>query len=263
MAGMSGKFDPLFNNQLSGPQARETATAHGATDGVNGQYAIHATEDATITGVYAVASFHFDGMNWQLPAWPTDNVADGSSVATNDLYRGHTGKGIVRDFVLKMSGIKPGCDHTRNPDHHRNSDPFCVNGYYGGTIFFDCGSDSTPAAYKGGVIGMMASRGGITKVYPAGSVVTVTLTPSGLRVDGLPAHTITRSCPMDVNFSLFGIPYALYTATATITEPGGVVHHLQLSANTPLTVDLWKPSAPVRWQAFGVGAVAITLWLAE
>jgi hypothetical protein len=266
MAGMSGKFDPLFNNHLSGPQARETATSHGGTDGVNGQYAIHATEDATVTGVYAMVHLKFDSMDWGLPAWPTDNIADGSGTATNDDFRGHTSKGIVRNFVLKMSGLKPGYDPAKSPDHHRNSDPFTINGYYGGSILFDCGSDSTPAAYKGGVTGMMASRGGITKLYPSGSIVTLTLTPTGSRVDGLPAQTITRSCRTDVNFMLFGIPYALYTATATLAEPGGAVHKLQLSAKPPLTVENWNSSAPVKWvpmQAADTVIIPVTIWLAE
>lgn len=244
-AGMSGKFDPLFENHLGGPQARETSTGHGGMAGVNGQYTIHGTGDLLVTGVYALVQFRFDNMNWGLPAWPTDNISDGSGVATNDLYRGHTGKGIVRDFVLRMSGIKNGYDLAKCPDHATHSKPTPSYAYYGGTIVLESGVDNTDGKAKFGV--------NLTTIYPAGSIITVTLTPTGSRVDGLPARTITRACPLDISLALYGIPFAIYTAKATLTEPGGAVHNLKLCLHPLLFQPEWGSSVPIKWQPLQYG----------
>jgi hypothetical protein len=171
-----------------------------------------------------------------------------------------------------MSGIKPGYDPAKCPDHEGNvPSPKSTFAYYGGTIFFNCLDDSTAVAH-----------GGITKVYQKGSIVTVTLTPSGLRADGLPASTIKRTSPMDVNFSIYGIPYALYMASAQLTEPGGTVHNLKIlstmppphyfhpltnEATTPSVVAEWKTTAPVRWHPMQDGTnsviIPVTLYLGE
>jgi hypothetical protein len=259
MAGMSGKFDPFFNNQLSGPQLREGSTSHGSTDGENGRYAIHATEDATVTGVYARAIVHFDNADWGIVAWPTDNIADGSSGITNNLYRGHTGKGVVRDFVLKLSGLRNGFDPAKFPDHDNSGRDW--GAYYGGTIRFECGADNNDN--PGGVIGLMHTRPVLTMVYPAGSIITVTLTPTGTRVDGLPASTITRKCPIYPSFNLYGIPYAIYTATATLTDPAGAVHNLKVTTQPLLSKPPWGRSAPARWEPWANREpIGITLGLA-
>ena len=271
--GFSGKFDPLFNNQLRGPQQlHETGTAFGHADGSGGQYAIKMMDEAMITAVTVLAQFQFDNTTFGLYAWPIDNIPDGLSPGTNDEYRAHTSKGVVRDFVLRLEGIKPGYDAAKCPDHEGNvPSPKSRYAYYGGSIFFDCSHDSTADI-----------RGGISKVYPAGSIVTVTLAPIGNRVDGLPAHTIVRTCPVDLTFTLYGIPYAIYTATATITEPSGAIHNLK-SLDTlpppqyisPLTgkpvgpspTGAWKPSVPVHWHPLqdGTNSVigAVTLYLGE
>ena len=82
--GMNGKFDPLFENSTlavlsRGKRPRRTA---GIT-GMNGQYAIHVTGgDVWVTGVHATATLKFDDLNWGLTAWPTDNIADGSGLAS-------------------------------------------------------------------------------------------------------------------------------------------------------------------------------------
>ena len=72
---------------------------------------------------------------------------------------------------------------------------------------------------------------------------------------------------MDIDFLLYEIPYALYSATATLTEPGGAVHKLQISSTLRLTVDAWKSSAPVRWQPMQDGTnaviIGVSIWLAE
>src|SRR5437899_12933839 len=112
----------------------------------------------------------------------------------------------------------------------------------------NCIYGSTEEDLKGGL------RTSLAKVYSEQSVVTVTLTRSGPRVDGVAPKALKRSSPQGHSgFTLYGIPYGPYTATAQITEPEGAVHPLRLADRAPTRDGFaWQQSVevdPVKWKA--------------
>jgi hypothetical protein len=255
-AGFSGNFNPL-NNNLPGV-VHQTADTFGDTDGTNGQYAIQIKKDALIFGVLAQATFQFHGTEFTLNLWPTDNLADNTSPGS---FRGQSSKGIVRDFVLKMDTLRPGFDLAKYPNHSIEFNRNSLRPYYGGTLDFNCTYGSTPEDLKGGL------RTSLAKVYSEQSVVTVTFTPSGPRVDGVAPKTFKRSSPQGHSgFTLYGIPYGPYTATAQLTEPNGTVHTLRLADRAPTRDGFsWQQSVPidpVHWKS-RYSLINLVLYLAN
>lgn len=207
--------------------------------------------------ISARALLNYKGRNFSLDMWPTDNLHDGTG--KND-YRGHMKEGIVRDFVLKMTGVRPGYNPAEYPDHVVNENPDRRFGWYGGTAEFHCDWGSTQADFY-------SANTALFRVYPKGSIITVTLTPDGPLVDGLPGEVLRRSSELGQRFVLFDIPHGDYTATATLTEPSGAVHNLRISPKLPNKITDYSPSAPVQWKPdtnidpTGYLIVPISFWL--
>ena len=238
---------------------RPNGTTFGKTDGTKGRYSIHIEEDATMTDVKATAFFPFHGTNYTLDLWPTDNLKDGTG---EGYFRGHLKDGIVRNFILKMEGLRPGYKATSYPDHVVNDSDDGRFAYYGGTIHCSTNYGATEADLNHGSTS-------IYHVFPAESVVTLTLTPDGPLVNGLPGRVLKRSSRPGSSFNLFGLPYGDYTATAELTEPNGTAHPLRLSAKIPTSAAFWQPSAHVEWKPLVIDSdqtghiIAPTnLWLA-
>jgi hypothetical protein len=106
--------------------------------------------------------------------------------------------GIVRDFRLVMTGLRPG----ENPkgDH----------AYFGGTFRLN-----GPA--------FDLTRGHLSTRYP-GATVAVTLTPQGSLVDGSRGEAFTIPVGVDeLNYSTTrrNIPIGVYTVTAVLTDKNG------------------------------------------
>jgi len=237
-AGDNGKFAPFLNNQLSGPQISLGATTFGDVDAKNGRYRLRVNEDARIFCVTAWSKFHFHGKVYTLDMWPTDNL--GNTTAAGD-FRGQVARGIVRDFVLKLDGLRPDHNPAQFPDNAQVGNETLAGGYYGGTIDFTGDGGATDADWYGAKTSLRA-------LYPKGSRITMTLTPTGPRVDGLPASTLVRSTTFGPGcFSLYGIPYGSYTMTAQVFGLKGAPHDLKLALEGIQNAAGYGSWIPVEW----------------
>jgi hypothetical protein len=138
---------------------------------------------------------------------PIDGKPDGTPTGG---FKGQSGPGLVRDFVLKMSGVRIGYESYKTPEVSYEDDGTMMNSFYGGTV-------NVTTIYG---MGVLANKN------PEGSVVTLTFTPLGPLMDGTPAQTLTRSYTftdkgLNDSFVIRNIPLGAYTATATLTAPGG------------------------------------------
>jgi hypothetical protein len=201
----------------------------GETTGSNGQYALEITEPdiVIVRNVQGKALLNYRGVKCQLPLDPTDGKSDEPG---GDEFRGDLTDGVVRNFVLRTSGPKPGAD--RSIPNVTTADEFKTHHYfYGGEI-------------KVEVVG---------NGVPAGANVTITLTPTGPLMDGTAAQplerTITGLDPVHYYF-LIDLPLGTYTASANYTE-NGTKHPLHVrsrmyGSDEPST-DTPQDSTPIDW----------------
>lgn len=168
----------------------------GSAIGHNGVYALqtrdntsHQPVNALVDSIEASATVAYEGHEYVLPLYPTDGEAR---------FEGHSGPGIVRNFVLKVSGTKPG------------------RSQYSGQTVVGIGS---PAAYSfyGTSMTMFLHLGAV-----AGQTLTVNFTPvTGTLANGCKASAFSRSITLgqydgDSNFIFQDIPLAFYQLTATL-----------------------------------------------
>jgi hypothetical protein len=151
--------------------------------------------------IYGFIEKEYNGHKYRLPLDPEDNREIGSTQGTR--------KGVVKNFVWKVAGLKPRADKT------------LPGSYYGGSI------DLTDVqSYNEGR--RLVDR------YP-GAKVVVTLKPKGLLIDGsqgkpvkveadvAAADAITRPTFMD-------IPLGEYVVTAQVVAPNGASRPLNIAA---------------------------------
>jgi hypothetical protein len=156
------------------------------------------------------------------------------------------GDGLVRSFVLKLSGKKDGAPE--------DSETLYRSAYHGGRVDLDCQQ----------VEGILGGGNTFTKAlrdaYPRESQIAVTLTPQGPLVDGSKGQPITAKLPLGNDgrwtFCLRGVPPGIYSASAVLTTPASETVPLRVSptpAKTILkgagqydkTVVDWQPSTIV------------------
>ena len=257
VAGMSGKLDPYFNNHLSGPQLTEGATTFADCKGHNGSYSVHVGDDALIFCITAISTFHYHGKIFSLDMWPTDNL--GNTTSPGD-FRGQVSKGIVRDFVLKSTGLRP--DHTaiQFPDHGQAANSTDAFAYYGGTVDLSGDVGSTDADWFG-------FKTSLRTLYPNGTKIIVTFTPTAPLVDGMPARTLVRSTTFGSGcFCFYGIPYGAYDLTGQVFGANGGARALKMAPQFILTAAGYHAPLHVEWTPFpdGVGLVItpLELWAA-
>ena len=166
--------------------------------GQNGRYAIKARENGMVAVLKATATLNFQGKAWEIDLWPTDNLPNGADIGD---YRGSIAKGVVRDFVFRQSGLRPGYRANDYPGYSINEDSRGAS-HYGATLSISTGPNSDPL-FK----------------YSKASVVRITLIPCGPMLDGTAGKSIRRSTPLAVSMDLYGIPVGTYTLTAQLTEP--------------------------------------------
>jgi len=211
----------------------------GAVDGANGRYALRTMDtlrhekpvNATVVGVHTSTTLPYHGYSYVLDLSPLDGLCDTTDKGG---FRGYSGTGVVRDFVVKLSGLKPCFMAYAGLE---TSEHDTANGaYYGGTI----------------VIYLTAMNGtgynsDIADSAPKGSIITLTLAPSGPLLDGSTGHTITRQvrlAPGHLNYTFYlsSIPTGFYTAAAQLAEPGGARRPLRLQ---PSLGGTWSPTMPI------------------
>jgi len=213
----------------------------GGAVGSNGRYALrtldtlrhHKPVNALVAGVTASATLSYHGVAYVVEMAPRDGRCDAPDKKS---FRGDSGVGVVRDFVLRLSGVKP-CWTLYRGQETTFSDSV-IGAFYGGSIHLDLSTSSGPSIY-----------GDIVDVAPKGSLITLTLVPRGPLLDGSIGHTLIRRMRLDpqhlhYSFYLFSLPQGSYTATAQITEPGTAARPLRLRV-TLGAARTWEASMPV------------------
>jgi hypothetical protein len=194
---------------------------------------------ALVVGVTASALITRNGKEFSLEIYPTDGKKDGSAAG---YFRGDSGIGVVRDFVLRLSGPKRGFERNTPP-----RDTFTNNT-----------SDPSYIAFYGGTVGLVLPENAATL---EGATLTATFTPTSPLYDGTASKTITRTLVLqkpDFYSAYFrDIPLADYTLTAQITKRDGSVVSLPLRILGPGGI---QPSVPIVFEplySWGVSSMTV------
>ena len=168
---------------------------------------------------------------------PLDGKTDGGFGGKNE-YQGHSGPGAVRDFVLRIHGVRPGCAEYAGQEVSSSDSINLRRAFYGGSVTLDL-SEGNGHRY-GSDLG---------STFVPGSLIEVTLTPTGPLLDGSTARLLHRRVPLQkphFTYYLYDLPLGAYTADAELIGPDGVP--------TPLLLELGligptskSPSVPVSW----------------
>lgn len=234
----------------------------GKAEGANGQYELRTLDtvrqqrpvNAMVRAVRAQVKLAYNGHNYEIELHPLDGKRNGTGA---DDFQGESGKGVVRDFVLKMSGLKPG--YTGQETGETNF----KNAEYGGRIPVD-GTLPPGPQYQG-----VNDPALLVNAFPKGSTVEVKLTPAGPLLDGSQGQTIVRTFPLGADWQggsyLRGIPLGVYTATARLADPNGASYPLRVSLVGTIPV-AWQPSVRIEFpptEHFPDGSTEVPLHLAR
>lgn len=214
----SGFEDGKLANTFADGSLSETVNAE--MKGTGGRYAIPVPPGAYRASAYA--SYNFQGRQYHFdlePLGPTPNY-DYKSLNLEKL-RG----GLVRDFVLKMTGKKQGASEATETVYRY--------AYFGGTVNLD-------AQQIEGIIG-----GGnrlstpLRNTYPPESMILLSLTPNGPAVDGTTLAPVNAELPLGDDgkwmFMVRGIYPGIYSASAKLRLPDGQIKPLRLSTKASTT----------------------------
>ena len=198
-------------------------------------------------GLSAETKVEYNGKTFVIFLHPVDGKKNGTD---KDAFRGDSGKGVVRDFVMKISGRKPGYEGMDDSS----------NTYYGAPVTLDLTTGD------GRTYGSE-----LYKTAPKGSTITVTFVPNGALLDGTAGETVTRTVRIesgiDAYFYLQDIPIGNYTATAQMTAPDGTVRELKLSTKIISKSEDFQSSARIemtpKFSALLGGGDGGTLYLAK
>lgn len=194
-----GQPVPNFEVFYIGANASNGVSGRGV--GKNGSYSIPVPANAEV-GVYARAIADFNGQKYALEMEATNGKTRNNAESTSN--------GIVRDFVWKLSGLRPG----QTKQSAAEDSPNYPSAYYGGVIKLDADTMTTGR-----------NDSSLRYAFPAESTIAVTLTPQGSLVDGSKGQTITQTVRLGdaahYNFYLRNIPIGIYSASATLTTPAG------------------------------------------
>ncbi len=192
-------FDGQPNVYVAGLPPVGQAVGHHGLYALRTVDSIHHTKpvDALVRGVEAQAPIHYQGHLYQISLYPTDGKPDG--VGPQD-FSGHSGKGIIRNFVLRTSGLKPGQGRLKNDK-----------------VELD-GADNAAGAFYGGSISLSLSLG---TMNTSGASLDVSLRPTGTLVDGCPARPVTYPIKLGPNagnssIDVHDIPLAFYTLSVAL-----------------------------------------------
>lgn len=206
--------------------AREAAGANLAeVEGRDGRYELPAGDSAAQNKagrakaivVRAVAKIAYRARNYEIAMHPTQSdvtLLNGVDSHGDDRHA------VVRDFVLKMSGVRPGYDGRVARETTSQDKP--ANAFYGGTVHLDL-------TYSEGT-----SYGAELARTTVDAKIAITLTPAGPLLDGSSGRPIVREIrpaagQTNFYFHLHSIPIGLYTATAHRIDPNGGATPLRLS----------------------------------
>jgi hypothetical protein len=178
-------------------------------------------------GIYGVTAYlkkRFNDKNYKFTLPPTDGIT---------AMKHDSSKGIVKNFVWRIRGLKPG----ETPG--------------------EAGTHTEPRKYFGGFVYLRSEEkgfGGDRVYFPAGSTLKITLTPRGPLMDGSKgqAKTFQRRFDKDVtngiSWYLTDIPIGLYTLSAQLSAPGGEIKTLGVKNVTSGFKDEFAPTAPINFE---------------
>jgi hypothetical protein len=204
----------------------------GRATGHNGKYALrtrdntsHQPVNALVDSIEGSSTVHYEGHKYVLPLYPTDGIAN---------FKGHSGKGIIRNFVLKVSGTKVGESKNRDRKVVEVGDP-AANSFYGTSMT------------------MFLALGDVT-----GQTLTVNFKPvTSQLADGCKARAFSRSITLpqfggELNWIFQDIPLAFYTLTATLR--GTTTQTVRLALSGQNTTRTSVPFDPVPTSLFADGS---------
>ncbi len=197
-------------NTAGKPLAGAEISLYGTTmAGANTSFSLETGADGRFSqrvpeGIYGASAYYktrYNGKNYRFTLMPKD----GTTAKKHD-----SAPGVIKDFVWKISGLKPGEKAGEEGTHTEG------NKYYGGYVYLT----SKEEGFGG-------------KVYfPAGSKLTITMTPRGSLIDGSTgkAKTFQRAFAKDITSSLgwhlTDIPVGLYRLQANLILPDGTMKNL-------------------------------------
>ena len=232
-----GALGTMQNGRIASP-------ASGKVDGKDGRYSIKLPAGQYTTEAMANVTWHDKPYTFKLE--PADGSDDSSRKPLTD------SDGISRDYVWKLTGVRPGRDATyEGSGWDRN--------FYGATVGMDVNqvelADRKPTGKS------------LRESDPDASV-EFTLVPSGKLIDGSDGKTIVEKIEVKrantYSCGIRGIPTGDYKATAKLIKPDGTSEPLRVTT-TPGTWDstgyttykmAWATSADVVFPPADAGPMA-------
>ncbi len=221
-----------------------------------GTFAIKVPPGAYRVSAYVTYVYHGRTYNFEAEPLNPPTKHDFNSLGLDYLKRG-----LVRDFVLKMTAKKTGASEETESVYR--------NAYYGGLLYFDCGQ--VERILGGGHTFTPPLAGVVGTAYPPDSRLQITLTPQGAMVDGSAGHIFIADLRLGdsgtYQFCKRGIFPGVYSATALLKTPTGETVPLRLSLTRARTIlkgsadgyDMlvmdWKPSLTVDFLPSDIGPI--------
>jgi hypothetical protein len=220
----SGRPLKSFAGYAYGYSLKSGQTQSANFDGADGRYRVN-----TGPGQFATRAWtdvEYNGHQYRIDLCPADGKGNLTEQDTSD--------GLVKDFVWRLGGFRPGVDE-------RSDDRFY--GHFGGSIMLYAEGDG--ATYHENVLGNYQAKP--DPKVPADSTVEVTLTPDGPLIDGSAGQPVVlKTKPADVHGYMDrltrGIPIGRYKATARELTAAGQTKPLRVAAFD--TFHKTKPVAP-------------------
>ena len=238
----------------------------GDIEGKDGRFSVAVPPGAYRVSAYGTFRWHERIYHLEMEPTNAPSLHDYAGLGLDNL-----GKGLVRDFVLRLTGKKTNA--------REDSETGYGNAYYGGTLSLE--ARQVEGQLGGGAKFTTALR----EAYPKESLVEITLTPREALVDNSTGSPTSTSLPLGDDgkwtFCIRGIVPGAYTATARLIPPAADAFPLHLSLTPARTVTSknpggydalvvdWQPSTIVEFLPKDLGAVprvgvkAISLYLGK
>ena len=199
-----------FGGSLSGYSLKSGQNQSADFAGAAGAYRVNPGPGQF--SIRAWTDVEYNGRQYRIDLHPVD----GKPL----LFKHDTTSGIIKNFVWKLEGFRPGTDE-RSDDRYYS--------HYGGSLMFSV--EGNAAAYQTEVLNNYSAKP--EPKLPADSTIEVTLTPEGALIDGSPGKPIVlQEKPAAwkgyMDRVTRGIPIGKYRATAEETTAVGAKKPLRL-----------------------------------
>jgi hypothetical protein len=191
-----------FSGSVSGYNSKSGERVSTNFDGADGKYKCNVGP-----GQFALRAWtdvEYEGHKYRIDLCPKDNKGL--------LFKHDTTDGLVKDFVWKLDGFRPGADE-RTDDRYYS--------HFGGSVMLY--GEGRGAQYHADVLNDYSAKP--QEAIPADATIEVTLTPDGPLIDGSTGKAIViKNNPADVKYYMDrctrGIPIGKYNVTGRIITGG-------------------------------------------